>query len=332
MWWWVLTSPGVTRQPEASIRCSAGGSCPGPPTESTSPSRTATQPPAISVPASSTVATSVAPETSRSTGERLSHAGRRSRWCRGRPARSCDRCRRRRGRPGPAAGPRRRPQLARRTSRRVARQSSPDEHQPGCARLGLQRRPDDRRLGESADAAGQRDHDVGAEDVAEPLGVVGLHRSSDTCSLGSRPVHAVIGSPITAAPASAAPCAVAAMRPPYPPVITAQPACAEGAARARAPRASAGRPRPTGPSRARRRRDAARAAAASRSRASARRPSLAKANDPRALEGPRGGVTRADDGLVQRRTGGEGPGQRAAERVAGSGDVDDLAPAPAVRG
>src|SRR4051812_34222588 len=73
---WVLTSPGVTRQPDASIRCCAAGSCPGRPTESTSPLRTATHPPAISVPTSSTVATRVAPATSRSTGSTTRAGGR----------------------------------------------------------------------------------------------------------------------------------------------------------------------------------------------------------------------------------------------------------------
>src|SRR5205085_3382182 len=69
MWWWALTSPGVTRQPPASIRSRAGGSAPAPPTPLITPCDTATQPPGTSRRSSSRVATSVALAISRSTGD-----------------------------------------------------------------------------------------------------------------------------------------------------------------------------------------------------------------------------------------------------------------------
>src|SRR3954452_15495784 len=67
MWWWVLISPGVTRQPAApSVSFAAGGASVEPPTALTRPSVIATQPPAISRRSSSTVATRSAPLTRRS--------------------------------------------------------------------------------------------------------------------------------------------------------------------------------------------------------------------------------------------------------------------------
>src|SRR3954469_18073835 len=68
-WWWVLTRPGVTRQPRASIvRTAAGRGSAEDPIPLISPSVTATQPPGISRRASSTVATRSASVTSRSAG------------------------------------------------------------------------------------------------------------------------------------------------------------------------------------------------------------------------------------------------------------------------
>src|SRR5579859_6989114 len=67
MWWWVLTRPGVTRQPEASsVSRAAGAGAAAPPTPLISPPVTATQPPASSRCSASQVATSFAPVTSRS--------------------------------------------------------------------------------------------------------------------------------------------------------------------------------------------------------------------------------------------------------------------------
>ena len=69
MWWWVLTRPGVTRQPcgrqRAAWRRAARSAAA--PTAVTIPSVMATQPPAISRWSSSHVATSTASRTSRST-------------------------------------------------------------------------------------------------------------------------------------------------------------------------------------------------------------------------------------------------------------------------
>src|SRR6185295_1356335 len=62
-WWCALTSPGVTKQPAASSRRSAGGSLPAAPTPTMRPPRTASQPPEISCSSSSSVATSRAPAT-----------------------------------------------------------------------------------------------------------------------------------------------------------------------------------------------------------------------------------------------------------------------------
>lgn len=78
MWWCVLTRPGVTTQLSALSVTVAAGSLPGGPTPTTSPSRTATQPPGtspalsvvtLSVVTLSIVTTTSAPATTRSTGE-----------------------------------------------------------------------------------------------------------------------------------------------------------------------------------------------------------------------------------------------------------------------
>src|SRR5215472_4535293 len=66
-WWWVLTRPGVTRQPLASRVCVAGGTgSAGEPTPVMRPPVTATQPPASSRRCASQVTTSLAPVTTRS--------------------------------------------------------------------------------------------------------------------------------------------------------------------------------------------------------------------------------------------------------------------------
>src|SRR5215469_9274428 len=68
-WWWVLTRPGVTRQPLASRTCRAGGSgSAAEPTPVMRPPVTATQPPASSRRCASQVATSLAPVITRSAG------------------------------------------------------------------------------------------------------------------------------------------------------------------------------------------------------------------------------------------------------------------------
>ena len=67
MWWWVLTRPGVTRQPDASmVSAAAGAGSVDAPTPDTRPPVIATHPPASSRPSSSHVATSLALRTSRS--------------------------------------------------------------------------------------------------------------------------------------------------------------------------------------------------------------------------------------------------------------------------
>ncbi len=82
MWWWVLTRPGVTRQPAASSVSPRGGpGSPAPPTALISPPVTATQPPASSRCSASQVATSLAPVTSRSAAGSGGHH-----WCSGSPS------------------------------------------------------------------------------------------------------------------------------------------------------------------------------------------------------------------------------------------------------
>src|SRR5215472_15110715 len=66
MWWWVLTSPGVTRQPDASsVSAAAGRGSADAPTPEISPFVIATHPPGSSRREPSQVATSLALTTSK---------------------------------------------------------------------------------------------------------------------------------------------------------------------------------------------------------------------------------------------------------------------------
>ena len=94
MWWWVLTSPGVTRQPSArSVRGAGGAVRPAPPSALTRPPVTRHPAAGDLAPLGVQVATSSAPATTRSAAGGPAGTGESVRHCAGRPRRRRPLCR-----------------------------------------------------------------------------------------------------------------------------------------------------------------------------------------------------------------------------------------------